>query len=159
MLKPNCVVNGCNSTASSSKGMCHKHYLRQYRNGSTETINNMSGISCCIIEGCSKKVLAKGLCSKHYIRKYRNGHTNLVRPQSNSSGYVSVQVDGFPVHEHVYLAEKALGKRLPHGAQVHHMNENRSDNYTYFNLVVCPNQRYHALLHKRMRMQKESRLK
>lgn len=112
----------------------------------------------CTVENCGKKMLAKGLCNKHYARKFRNGHTDLIRPQTNSQGYISIQVDGAPVHEHVYLAEKALGRRLPHGAQVHHMNENRSDNYTYFNLVICPNQMYHALLHKRMKMQKEGRL-
>lgn len=113
----------------------------------------------CNHKGCSKKILAKGLCNTHYARVWRNGTVETVRPKKNSQGYVSIQIDGMPVHEHVYLAEKALGKRLPYGAQVHHMNENRSDNYTYFNLVICPDQKYHALLHKRMKFQKAGTLK
>ena len=39
---------------------------------------------------------------------------------------------------------------LPKGAVVHHVNENPSDN-SPTNLVVCPNQSYHILLHVRMR--------
>lgn len=51
--------------------------------------------------------------------------------------------------EHVELAERALGKPLPLKAVVHHVNEKKSDNYTPFNLVVCPDQAYHKLLHRR----------
>jgi hypothetical protein len=52
--------------------------------------------------------------------------------------------------EHILVAEKALGKQLPRGAVVHHINTNRADNRPQ-NLVICPNAAYHALLHKRMR--------
>jgi hypothetical protein len=31
------------------------------------------------------------------------------------------------------------------------MNENRSDNHTPFNLVICPNEHYHQYLHRRMK--------
>lgn len=113
----------------------------------------------CSVNDCNKKVLAKGLCNKHYARKFRNGHTNLIRSQTNSQGYKNIKVGDEWLHEHVWLAEKALGKRLPPGAQVHHMNGDRSDNYTYFNLVVCPDQKYHALLHKRAKFQKLGILK
>jgi hypothetical protein len=159
MLRKLCIVDGCKS-GGFLKGMCNRHYKLQWRTGSTTNKNNMSGIILrCTIDNCDKKILAKGLCNKHYARKFRNGHTDLVRPQENSSGYISIQIDGAPVHEHVYLAEKALGRRLPPGTQVHHMNKNRADNYTYFNLVVCPDQKYHALLHKRMRLQELGLLK
>lgn len=113
----------------------------------------------CNYQNCGNKILAKGLCGTHYARVWRNGTVETVRPKKNSQGYVNLQIDGYSINEHVYLAEKALGKRLPHGAIVHHMNEKRDDNYTYFNLVVCPDHRYHMLLHKRMRLQKEGRLK
>jgi hypothetical protein len=50
--------------------------------------------------------------------------------------------------EHIEVVERALGKRLPKGAQVHHWNENRTDNRNS-NLVICPNRAYHILLHYR----------
>lgn len=71
-------------------------------------------------------------------------------------GYVRVwnpdhpRADKCYVHEHVLVAEAALGKHLPEGAQVHHVNEDRSDNRNR-NLVVCQDQSYHQLLHARMR--------
>ena len=54
---------------------------------------------------------------------------------------------------HTVVAEKALGKQLPKGAIVHHANEIRHDN-SPANLVLCPNQAYHKLLHQRMRAKK-----
>lgn len=52
------------------------------------------------------------------------------------------------VREHVAIVERALGKPLPKGAQVHHVNEIKTDNRPS-NLVVCQDQAYHALLHQR----------
>lgn len=51
---------------------------------------------------------------------------------------------------HVLVAEKALGKPLPRGAVVHHVDENPRNNAPT-NLVVCPDAAYHNLLHQRMR--------
>jgi hypothetical protein len=49
---------------------------------------------------------------------------------------------------HILKAEIALGKSLPSKAQIHHVDYDKynSDNT---NLVVCENQAYHYLLHKR----------
>lgn len=55
------------------------------------------------------------------------------------------------VLEHVLIAERALGKPLPKGAQVHHVDENRRNNANT-NLVICQDQSYHSLLHLRARV-------
>ena len=45
--------------------------------------------------------------------------------------------------EHRLRASKALGKKLPNKSVVHHIGND--------DLVLCQNQKYHLLLHKRMR--------
>lgn len=62
-------------------------------------------------------------------------------PRADSEGYV---------FEHILFAEKAFGGPLPHGTEVHHFNEIKSDN-SPGNLVLCHDRAYHFLLHKRMR--------
>lgn len=62
-------------------------------------------------------------------------------PKANSRGYIQ---------EHILIAEKVLGKLLPTGAVIHHINENRSDNRKE-NLVICQDENYHRFLHVRLR--------
>ena len=81
----------------------------------------------------------KSMSSNGYIRVLLSGH-----PRSDSRGYVK---------EQVLIAEQALGNLLPRGAIVHHVNGCPSDNRNT-NLVICDNQAYHMLLHRRMRAQK-----
>lgn len=52
---------------------------------------------------------------------------------------------------HVVLATKALGRPLPSGAEVHHLDENPRNNDPS-NLVICPSKAYHKLLHARARI-------
>lgn len=119
----------------------------------------------CCIEGCDKEARGgRGMCSSHYMRWYRYGDPSISygkgynggRPRTGSmdeAGYWWITVDGGRrVMEHVYKAEQALGKLLPKGAEVHHMNGIKCDNDTPFNLIVCPDRTYHQLLHKRARM-------
>lgn len=73
-----------------------------------------------------------------------NGYIMLYAPESANAdkrGYVL---------EHVRLAELALGRPLPKGAEIHHFDENPANNAPG-NLVLCENRKYHALLHKRKR--------
>lgn len=64
-------------------------------------------------------------------------------------GYRSIEHNGKARYEHIILAEKALGRPLPKGAEIHHLNGDRLDNRTPLNLVICPSRAYHALLHER----------
>ena len=52
--------------------------------------------------------------------------------------------------EHVLIVERVLGKPLPSGAEIHHVDGNGRNN-AHRNLVVCPDHGYHALLHLRQR--------
>src|SRR5882672_9312237 len=103
----------------------------------------------CSVEGCNSRVLAKGFCLKHYARLYNYGRLDTkIRPKGTgcvtSHGYVWLSGK----FEHVRIAESALGKLLPEKAVVHHIDGNRKNNNPN-NLVVCPDQEYHFLLHKR----------
>lgn len=60
-------------------------------------------------------------------------------PRANRDGYV---------WEHVLVVERALGKYIPTESIVHHVDENPGNNAPT-NLVVCPDQAYHKLLHQR----------
>ena len=59
------------------------------------------------------------------------------------------------VSEHKLVAEEALGKPLPPGAVVHHIDE-QCDNNARNNLVICQDDFYHKILHRRMKALRES---
>lgn len=113
----------------------------------------------CLIDGCDRYTSSiHNLCIPHYKQRWYLNQVGrdelIVRTSSNrwinmKSGYVMVKVDNVLTYEHRVLAEKALGKKLPEGAIVHHTGA-PDDNYGHFKLVICPSQEYHMLLHKRM---------
>lgn len=66
-------------------------------------------------------------------------------------GYWYVRIaPGVRRREHILVAGRALGKPLPRGAHVHHVNHVRDDNRPE-NLVVCQDAAYHMLLEVRQR--------
>lgn len=108
----------------------------------------------CEVEDCDReqKQGRRSMCGMHYLRWYRSTmHTPRRQGirQLTDNGYIRHPMNGSTILEHRYLAEKALGRPLPPGVQVHHMNGDKTDNFTYFNLVICPDQAYHQLLHRR----------
>lgn len=63
---------------------------------------------------------------------------------STKSGYLLDR----QIMVHIIVTEKALGKKLPKGAEVHHVDCNKLNNANN-NLVICPSKAYHKLLHVR----------
>ena len=91
----------------------------------------------------------------HYKRFMRYGDATKTTKAKDGEGHVRSDgnrvftMNGKVEYEHLLLAQKALGRQIPKGVVVHHMNEINHDNHTPFNLVICPDQAYHRLLHKR----------
>lgn len=107
----------------------------------------------CTVEGCDRIITAKGLCTVHYQRVRKNGSIALKRRQDGegsvvNSGYISFWNGGDRKLGHIIVAETALGKSLPKGAVVHHVDGNKGNNDRE-NLVICENAKYHHLLHIR----------
>lgn len=113
-------------------------------------------MSACSVPGCDAKVRCVGLCNRHYRRMRKYGDVNHVanRPAGAGTimtqGYCMIEIGGRCVLRHVLIAERALGKPLPAGAHVHHVDGDRSNDRND-NLVICPDAAYHQLLHRRQR--------
>jgi hypothetical protein len=129
-------------------------YKRKYLETAKERIARMP---VCTIDGCTANQRCKGLCPRHYDALIRRGTPHGVKAQRargtgsiKESGYKLVHVNGKQRPEHVLVVEKALGKPLPKGAIVHHLDEDKLNNDPS-NLVVCPDDAYHFLLHQRQR--------
>jgi hypothetical protein len=106
--------------------------------------------------GCGGEVVSGRVIRGHGLRTVpKEGHGRWQGGRWRSSGYVLLLVPGHQranargyVREHILVAEKALGRALPDGAEIHHFNEVRSDNANR-NLVICQDDAYHKLLHAR----------
>lgn len=79
------------------------------------------------------------------------------RAKRRTTGYPALSAMGHPkakngcVYEHVLIAERALGRYLPEGVEVHHVDEDSTNNANT-NLVICQDRAYHKLLHVRARV-------
>jgi hypothetical protein len=83
--------------------------------------------------------IGRRILRKDYIMVRQPDH-----PSADETGYV---------YEHWLVAEKALGKALPPGVVVHHVNEVKTENRNN-NLAILPGHGYHAALHRRLRIVK-----
>jgi hypothetical protein len=95
----------------------------------------------------------RGYCRNCYARFLRSGSPARVIAAPGAGtvmnhGYVRVGVGGRKDLAHRVIVERALGKPLPSTAVVHHVDGNKANNANA-NLVVCPSESYHRLLHRR----------
>ena len=82
---------------------------------------------------------------EHIVKTKRPNGTGGI----TKAGYIRISRNGKLKYEHIEVAERALGRPLPKRAKVHHVDKNQQNNVGT-NLVICPDQSYHALLHQRM---------
>jgi len=152
---PKCKIEDCKNNAK-SKGWCGKHYQRWLKNGDplfikTQPKGSRIGATCSV-ENCDNAVHANNLCNKHTQRLRLHGTTNARRGENGEgylhhTGYIYVKKNGKAIAQHRLIAEMALGKPLLQQAVVHHINGKKNDNRNC-NLIVCPDEAYHNLLHK-----------
>ena len=76
------------------------------------------------------------------------GQNSTGRVYYTAAGYAKSNGDKYVHHQ---KAEAALGRQLKSGEVVHHIDGNPGNNVNT-NLVICPNQKYHLLLHSRQRI-------
>jgi hypothetical protein len=159
-----CSVENCGGPVM-ALGFCAKHYHKNWKYGDPlagRTYHPKKQI--CSAVGCHDKAKSLGFCIKHYTRMRKYGNTETVLKGDRGKGYT--RKDGYlvltggrrasqKILAHVMAAEKAVGGPLPEGAVVHHVDGNPSNNANS-NLVVCPDQAYHILLHVRTRALLES---
>ena len=114
----------------------------------------------CNAPGCVRKHYSLGYCHMHYKRLYKTGKLTIngsFEPVKRAKGkgtidhgYHRIKNNGIRQYVHIAIVEDILGHKLPKGAHVHHVDANSANN-EHSNLVVCPNQDYHLLLHRRQR--------
>lgn len=109
------------------------------------------------VEWCERPSRSGGMCNRHYEHNRKHGYpVSLVKvtpygePALTPDGYLRIPADGKRRMQHVVIAERVLGKPLPDGAEVHHVDGNKANN-DHTNLVICPDVAYHQLLHRRQR--------
>lgn len=103
------------------------------------------GVAPLVIQTARSEGVTKG-----QQRRFIRGHN--AKMMRRTVGYSQVYVgNGRGRDAHVVIAERALGRRMPAGAEVHHVDGNKHNN-ARTNLVICQDRAYHFLLHARARV-------
>jgi hypothetical protein len=111
-----------------------------------KAVNNRQTIKNCKI--CHKEMLVSP--SRIEITKFCSSKCYGIAMSSlnkNPHNYIRIYVDGVRVHEHRYIMETYLGRKLTPQEHVHHINHNKIDNRIE-NLEVLDNST-HSKKHKR----------
>lgn len=90
--------------------------------------------------------VAKNTPNRFIWGHHRRGNST---PRKPDVEYRSTAAGGRRITLHRLRAERALGKTLPKGAVVHHADGSKREDAP---LVICQDERYHQLLHARMRV-------
>src|ERR1700719_4302397 len=72
----------------------------------------------------------------------------LMKLTKNALGYLVFRKNGKLLYHHIVVAEAALGRPVPDGAEVHHVDGDTSNSEST-NLVICPSHAYHFLIELR----------
>lgn len=156
-----CDVPNCDKPHK-SRGYCAPHYVRFSTHGTARPEKKIMAFperskkerKDCNVLGCAETAITKGYCDSHYARLRKHGDVMQQKPIGDGYGERHFKSNGYVVIrnkcEHVLVAEKVLGRNLKTSEHVHHVNGVRNDNRPR-NLVICQDQKYHMLLHRRMR--------
>ena len=107
----------------------------------------------CKYEGCGKPHDSRGYCKIHAQRLRRTGSVEVTMRRRGTGhvredGYHRFATESGLKYAHRLVAEVAIGRELKRKEIVHHIDGNPENNAPD-NLVLCPSQAYHKLLHKR----------
>jgi len=162
-----CKVEGCGNRANGGAGYCSMHYQRVTKYGECGPPQRLISavMGNCSVDGCGNKANGgAGYCYMHYSRFKKYGEVGTVGRLRRKCGDGTIMKNGYisigdkskrKRLSHRIIAEKAMGKSLPEGVVVHHVDGNRANNGPS-NLVICPDEGYHKLLHRRQKAMETS---
>jgi hypothetical protein len=134
-----CAFREC-GRAVLAKGLCSAHYWQQSQGKDLAPITEWDPRGePCKADGCDRLSERRGLCQTHARRSSRGDEDwdRQIDPKApNGTGYVGpdgyrhLTINGRRVSEHRHIMEQLLGRPLPEGSSVHHLNGDRLDNTT-----------------------------